>query len=237
MDCLTTPGRNVTISSMIKEFRATLADILYPKNCHICSKIIKGKINAFDENICLECVKDMKKAVPMVSPRHPDAPYDKLAACYNYEGPVRELIHKFKYQNRPYLARSIARLMIESINPALFERIDCLMPVPLHQVRVREREFNQSERIAMELSPIFKKPVSLALKKIRNTLSQTTLKEGERFSNLKNAFTVANSKTIFNKNVLIIDDVITTKATVTEASRVLKNAGAKTIHVLAFARG
>jgi len=222
---------------MIKEFRTALADIIYPKSCHICSKILKGMINAFDENICLECVKDMKKVVPMVSPTRLGAPYSKLAACYNYEGPVRKLIHKFKYENRPYLASTIARLIFKAINPALFERIDCLLPVPLHQVRIREREFNQSERIARELSPLFKSPVSLTLKKIRNTLSQTTLKEGERFSNIKNAFTVSDSKCILDKNVLIIDDVVTTKATVTEASRVLKNAGAKTVHILAFAKG
>ncbi|MFH0941119.1 MAG: phosphoribosyltransferase family protein, partial [Candidatus Omnitrophota bacterium] len=109
--------------------------------------------------------------------------------------------------------------------------------VPLHQVRIREREFNQSERIAMELSHLFKRPVSLTLKKIRNTPSQTTFKENERLSNLKDAFAVADRKAILNKNVLIIDDVITTKATVTEASRVLKNAGAKTVHILAFAKG
>jgi ComF family protein len=222
---------------MIKEFRTTLVDIIYPKNCHICSKILKGGISAFDENICLECVKDMKKAVPMVSPARLDAPYSKLAACYNYEGPVRELIHKFKYENRPYLAQSIARLIFKAINPSLFERIDCLMPVPLHQVRTREREFNQSERIARALSPLFKKPVSLSLKKIRNTPSQTTFKESERFSNLKNAFAVTDREAILEKSVLIIDDVITTKATVTEASRILKNAGAKTIHILAFAKG
>ena len=222
---------------MIKEFGTTLADIIYPKNCHICSKILKGGISAFDENICMECVKDMKKAVPMVSPELPGAPYNKLAACYNYKGPVRELIHKFKYENRPYLASTIARLMAEAINPALFEIIDCLLPVPLHQVRIREREFNQSERIARELSFSFKRPVSLTLKKIRNTPSQTTFKENERFSNLKNAFVVTEERGIFNKNVLIIDDVVTTKATVTEASHVLKNAGAKTVYILAFAKG
>ncbi len=237
MDCLTTPRRNVTISSMIKGFTTTLADIIYPKNCHICSKVLNNRIGSFDENICLECVKDMRRAIPMVSPTRQDTPYDKLAACYNYEGPVRELIHKFKYENRPYLARSIARLMANTVNPALFEKIDCLLPVPLHQARVREREFNQSERIAWELSFFFKKPVSLTLKKIRNTPSQTTFKENKRLSNLKNAFAVTDKKAILDKDILIIDDVITTKATVTEASRVLKNAGARTIHVLAFAKG
>jgi len=223
--------------SRIKDLRTTLADILYPRNCHICSKIIRDRINAFDENLCLECVNDMKKAAPMVSPTRIDTPYNKLAACYNYKGPVRELIHKFKYENRPYLARSIARLMLKAINPTLFERIDCLLPIPLHQARAREREFNQSERIARELSFSFKKPVSLAIKKIRNTPSQTTFKENKRSSNLKNAFAVTDEKAILDKYVLIIDDVITTKATITEASRVLKNAGAKTIHILAFAKG
>ncbi len=222
---------------MIKEFRTALADIIYPKNCHICSKILRNRINVFDENLCLECVNDMKKAVPMVYPTRLDTPYGKLAACYNYEGPVRELVHKFKYENRPYLASTIARLMLKAINPALFERIDCLEPVPLHRVRIREREFNQSERIAMELSLLFKRPVSLTLKKIKNTPSQTTFKENERFSNLKNAFAVTDRKAILDKNILIIDDVVTTKATVTEASHVLKNAGARTVHILAFAKG
>lgn len=222
---------------MLKEFTLTLKDILYPKACHICSKIIKGRINAFDANLCLDCAASMIKTPPADVPAASSEPYSSLHACYHYEGTVRELVHKFKYENRPYLAKSIVRLMRLAISPSLFQRTDCLVPVPLHPARKREREFNQSECIAKELSLILKKPVCLALKKIKNTPSQTAFKEEIRLSNLKDAFAVSDARGIAGKNCLLVDDVVTTKATIREAASVLKKTGANSIFVLTFARG
>ena len=212
---------------MLREFCTAVTDILLPKNCHICSKILKGRTNAFDDNLCLECVRTMR----------PTGTDGSITACYAYEGATRELVHKFKYGNRPYLSKSILRLMSLCLNPALFQEIDYLVPIPLHAARAREREFNQSELIARELSSLLNKPATRALKRTRNTAPQTSFASNERFENIKGAFAVFSAEAVMDKNILLIDDVVTTTATTAEAALVLKQAGANKICVLAFAKG
>ena len=232
-------------------------DLLYPKNCHICSKILNSQTRAYDDYICWDCFWVMKKT-PVVACslcgsllkddkelntlkcracQQDSPPYQRLLACYIYEGTTRELIHRFKYGNRPYLSKTIIRLMTDMLNPIYLREVDCLVPVPLHPVRQREREYNQAELITEGLSRQFNKPFSLALRRIKNTESQVSLAKKERFLNLKGAFALAHPSFIEDKNVLVIDDVVTTTATANEASRILKDAGAKSISVLAFAKG
>ena len=224
---------------MLKQFLTTCAELLYPKSCHICSNILKRQTSVFDDYICGKCSRAMKQA-PVTSYSYvaeKTFPYQKLIACYLYEGPTKELVHKFKYGNRPYLSKTIIKLMIEALNPQHFQDIDYLVPVPLHPVRLREREFNQAELIASGLSDHFKKPVRLGLKRIKNTGSQVSLNRRGRILNLKGAFAPVDLSGLKGSRVLVIDDVVTTTATVREASRVLKNAGVEHISVLAFARG
>jgi ComF family protein len=227
---------------MLKELTAGLVDILYPKSCHVCSRLFQKGTISFDDYLCRDCFLDMKKAsCASYSPYHPDAsPYQSLLACYLYEGGIKELIHKFKYENRPYLSKTISRLInsaLEGYGEALFNKVDCLVPVPLHPVRQREREFNQSDLIAKELSREFKRPVCRAIKRIKNTKPQNTLDKTSRLSNLKDAFVLCGPFSLIDKHVLLIDDVVTTTATVTEAARTLKKRGVRKISVLAFARG
>ncbi len=212
---------------MLKQFTSALKDILYPKNCHICSKILKGRVNAFDDNLCLDCVSSMRRT----------GTKGCVTTCYAYEGSTRELIHKFKYANRPYLYESVVRLMSPTLNPALFDGVDNLVPIPLHPARLREREFNQSELIAQGLGLFFNKPVAKMLIKVRNTASQTSFSTDERLSNMKGAFAASTPAITRGKNILLIDDVVTSSATTAEATRVLKEAGAAKIGVLAFAQG
>jgi competence protein ComFC len=242
---------------MLKESLGAFWDILYPKNCHLCSKILTRETRAFDNCLCGECVSAMRrtpgiacsfcgaplnheaelKTLSCRSCKRRSHPYEKLLACYIYEGKTRDLLHKFKYGNRPYLCKSIAHLMIQVLPPSAFRDMDYLVPVPLHGARKREREFNQAQLLACQLALAFGKPVSMGLKRIRNTKPQSSLKKSEKFSNLKGSFAVTDPSSIKDKNLLIIDDIVTTTATVSEASSVLKNAGAKNISVLAFAKG
>ena len=256
---LTFFNADATIASMLKETISALTDILFPRTCHICSKDIKDQRMAFDAYICWACARDMRPTSVVVcslcgsdlteeeSGNFPcrscrkDAPaYQRLLACYSYNGTAKELIHKFKYQNRPYLAKTMARLIFKSLaddNHDISRDIDALVPVPLTPARAREREFNQSELLAKELSTYFKKPCTAALKKIRNTHPQASLTSQKRLNNLYNAFSACAPSAINNKRLLLIDDVVTTTATAREASRALKESGAASISVLAFAKG
>lgn len=204
-------------------------DILYPKNCHLCSKILTRETGAFDDHLCADCVSSMKKTA--------GARESKLFGCYIYEGATRELVHKFKYGNRPYLYKSIVRLMAEALPPGLFDSVDGLIPIPLHRVRQREREFNQAQLLACGLAGVLGKPLLTNLIRIKNTKPQSSLSKSEKISNVKNSFGVTDVSSVKDKNLLLIDDVVTTCATANEASSALKNAGAGNISVLAFAKG
>ena len=114
---------------------SAFVDILFPRVCHICSKSLKEDKTAFDKNICLRCAQEMART-SVVScslcaqkldtekelrtllcrscAKEPRG-YEKLLACFIYQGPTKELIHKFKYGNRPYLAKTIARLMLTTL--------------------------------------------------------------------------------------------------------------------------
>lgn len=236
-------NQNVTIGDMFKPIASAFLNLLYPKNCHVCSSLFDRHTPAYDDYICFECFSSMKRTSPAESyapiSEKKDSAYERLLTCYLYEGAVRELVHKFKYENRPYLSKTITKLMSEFLNEAgaaLFETIDCFVPVPLHPARLREREFNQSELLAGILGACYNKPSVSHLKRLRNTHSQASLTEHERQTNIQGAFAL-NNLSVKDKNILLIDDVVTTSATVEEASRTLKKSGAKNVWVLAFAKG
>lgn len=166
--------------------------------------------------------------------------YQALLGCYVYEGTAKELIHKYKYTNRPYLAKSMGRLMqnaLTTAGSAIAQNADAIAPVPLHPARQREREFNQSELLAKEICSSLGKTFVPALKKTRNTRPQVSLKKKDRLENLSNAFFAVNPEIVRGRHILLVDDVVTTASTVNEASCTLKTAGASSISVLAFAKG
>lgn len=242
---------------MLKKWGSALLDILYPKNCHICSQIL-DRTNAFDDYLCLACIRAMKRT-PVLSCRFcaqplaagdqnefqlccpscaKDAPpYQKLICCFVYEGGIKKLISVFKYGSRPYLASSIARLMKTSVPTDLFQDADVIVPVPLHRARLREREFNQSELIAACLADTLKKPVARALQRIKYTKPQFALDGRDRRTNLAGSFGLSAGSCVKNRSILLIDDIATSTATAQEASKSLKDAGAASISVWAFAKG
>lgn len=225
--------------NMVKDWFWAFIGILYPKTCHICMKIIKNDEDSFDENICLSCVKNMKQSPLIYDSPHNCSGYEKLISYYAYEGSTKKLVHSFKYHNRPYLSKTIGRLMganIKKHDSYLIKQTDCIIPVPLHTARLREREFNQSELMAKELSSMFDKPILNPLARRKFTKPQALLNGKSRHVNIKGAFSLKDNSGIRNKNVLVVDDVVTTKSTAAEVSKTLKTAGAKSVHVLAFAR-
>ncbi|MGI8905608.1 MAG: ComF family protein [Candidatus Sumerlaeaceae bacterium] len=112
---------------------------------------------------------------------------------------------------------------------------DSIVPVPLHSARLRERGFNQSRELARHLSEFSGVPVASALVRTRPTPSQTRLNRRERARNIAGAFDVAKTANPLN-HCLVVDDVYTTGATLNECAGVLRNAGATSIHCIAFAR-
>jgi ComF family protein len=115
-------------------------------------------------------------------------------------------------------------------------RFDIIVPVPLHPTRQRERGFNQASLLAESLSAQISTPSQPVLERIRYTTTQTALDRAERMENLHNAFRLRKNADVRGLRVLLIDDVLTTGSTLSECARVLKRAGATSVHAATAAR-
>ena len=115
-------------------------------------------------------------------------------------------------------------------------QFDIIVPVPLHPTRQRERGFNQASLLAELLTAQISIPCKPVLKRIRYTTTQTALDRAERMENLHNAFRLRKNADVRGLHVLLIDDVLTTGSTLSECARVLKRAGAISVHAATAAR-
>ncbi len=240
---------------MLRRLISSLADIVYPKTCMVC----KDKLgpSAIENLICAQCWSKIKKNNPpfchCCGRQLTKAGFSKniCPACIKkklhfdrafspcvYEGVTKELIHKLKYNNKDRLGIPLSKLMIDFINEynLPIEDLDVIIPVPLHATRLREREFNQAQILCEKLAAAFKKDTACrALKRNRYTLTQTELSPQERLRNVSGSFQVTTPDAVRGKNVLLVDDVLTTAATSSEAALALKQAGANIVFVLTLA--
>ena len=161
--------------------------------------------------------------------------YDTATAMFRYEGLLADAVQRMKYRSRTSLIGPLTSLMcahLDHTNP-----VDAVLAVPLHINRLRKREFNQSLSLAKPVARQLGVPLLIdSLVRIRQTPPQTTLEWKDRRSNVRNAFAVRKPEDVEKKALLLVDDVLTTGSTVNECARTLRNAGAKSIHVLALAR-
>ncbi len=159
-------------------------------------------------------------------------------AFFQFDGGIQHIIHELKYSGRTRVAKEIVQSLTGDLSTT-FQKIefDELIPVPLHSKKLRERGFNQSELIAVELSTVLDRPMrSDLLKRVRHTESQTLLTAEERLRNVSNAFEVSSIENAKNKTLLLVDDLITTGSTFNECAETLLNAGANNVYALAVAR-
>jgi ComF family protein len=240
---------------MLKGAVARFLNIIYPKTCIACSKPLGN--NAIDSLLCTDCWQGIERNIPPLCAicgrqiresqisrsackrcQRQSFSFDRSFSPCIYEGIIRELIHKFKYQNKEYLSSILAKLLIEFIYQyrITLDNFDLIMPVPLHAVRLREREFNQAELIAREIALKFSLPLSSSnLWRKSNRPAQMELNEEERWKNVRDCFALRNPSEVKEKNIILIDDVITTGATCSEVASVLKKFGSGSVWVLTLA--
>lgn len=209
-----------------------IKELLFPKFCLNCQR--EG------EYLCQDCFAliDFPPYIPQKA-----AYLTGLFCAVPYNNfIIKKLIAQFKY--RPFvkeLAATLASLIIHSIKlnekQILLPETGLLIPVPLTKKRLRERGFNQAEEIAKELSSFWKIPLANdILFKIKETLPQVGLSKEEREKNVKGVFATRSGNLIKDKTILLLDDVFTTGATLEEAARVLKGAGAREVWAVTVAR-
>ena len=234
----------------------TLLDIIYPKICLACKRSLKALAN-IDNLVCLECWNRIKRNLPPfcyscgrqlkdnplvkhICPRcmKTRGHFDRAFSPCVYEGIIKDLIHEFKYKGKDHLGPALSRLMIDFIREydLPIGDMDFIIPVPLHKTRLREREFNQAEILSDCIAREFNKKVGGDyLIRNRATRTQTELEDGERLLNVRGSFSVKENGCVTGKNILLVDDVLTTAATSSEAASVLKDAGANIVFVLTLA--
>jgi ComF family protein len=202
--------------------------------------------------LCLSC-RDVFRRVEAVS----SCPYcgrwlstpDVCGACveasppfehgyygFYFEGPLREALLAFKFRGRKDVGRLLIRLLDKELK-AMREAFDVIVPLPVTEKRLKERGFNQSYVMAEEIGAITGKPIVFScLYKQKETKDQYTLSKEERRKNIKGAFAVSGPEAIRGKRVLLVDDLMTTGNTVSEASRKLLSAKARAVLIFALAR-
>ncbi len=154
-------------------------------------------------------------------------------SCYDYEGPAKELVQRYKYGGQRYLDDKIAFLMRNACEKHSI-RADAIVNVPIHKSKKRKRGFDQSERLALKLSELTGIVYIKALKRTLDTVSQTKLTREERIENVKGAFAAVEN--IEGLDILLIDDVLTTGSTCSECAETLLKSGAKNVKILVFAK-
>ncbi len=164
----------------------------------------------------------------------------RVARAYGlFEGLLRELVTRLKYGGERRLAAPLGSLILAAAQEHLtLQDYDIVVPVPLHRERLRERGFNQSFLLARPLARVGRIPIVHALDRTVNTKAQVGLQGPARRANVKDVFAVVprRREQVTRRNVLLVDDVMTTGSTVDECSKALKAAGAKTVDVIALAR-
>ena len=216
--------------------------------CAVCSALLAEPLSGC---VCAACWRSILYITPPICARcgDPIARLDagcsgcsghtkavtRARAIGQYEGTLREIIHALKYSGRHSLARPLAERMRQR-GSELLEKVDCVVPVPLHWRREYERGFNQAREIARHLGL----PVVDALVRRRSTRAQVELAADRRRANVAGAFALRRSWlrncAIRDKTVLLIDDVSTTGATLDSCATVLRDAGASDVYALTAAR-
>jgi len=232
--------------------------LLFPQHCIFCGELAPQlvcaacaeKLPRVEPPVCPRCGKPLKTAVPRQECLHCSGHswcVEMARALYLYEGLGREALHRFKYGGRRGLARFFGdRLAREAgdlnrlgawFNWDFGEEPELVVPIPLHGWKRFWRGFNQSELILKFYAPALGLPVRAGiLRRRRRTRSQVGLSERQRFLNVRGAFAVPKraQRLVRGKRVLLVDDLVTTGATVNAAARALKRAGAHSVYVLSL---
>lgn len=179
--------------------------------------------HAEPDTICGECRLD-------------PPPWDRLHFHGAYSGPLRDLIIDYKFHGGLHRTRLLTTLAVAALGRGAAGSPDLILPVPLHPRRLLWRGYNQSTELARGLGRALHRPVPPdALVRTRNTVPQLSLDMHQRRENIRDAF-AADPAQVAGRSILLVDDVYTTGATLTECARTLRRAGAAGLSVLVLAR-
>lgn len=243
----------MSLATATRRFFSALGTLCFPPHCasckcstekgvHLCASCAEGA-QPIEAPFCQRCSQPFDGAITQQftcsNCADREVHFECAVAPYLSRGVVRDFIHAFKYNGQFHLRQTLAGWLADALaDPRIrAHSFDAMVPVPLHHVRYRAREFNQAEELARLISRQCKVPVFNALRRTRYTSTQTKLDRFERMENLRGAFRVRQNARVKEKHLVLVDDVFTTGSTVEECSRVLLHAGAASVRVITVARG
>lgn len=245
--------RNMQIPELLQKAKTGLFSGIYtyffPELCIICDSVrhtdekwfcdacvSKLKENSYGRDACSRCGLNQNIRSCTCSVAW-DFPFTSIISIFDYNEHTQSLIRNIKYGGKRALAADLAGYAPGL--SSLSSRFDMIIPVPLHWTRLRKRGYNQAEWFAKGVSSITKIPVTRnAVCRVRSTGTQTKLDKSERGDNIRNAFALRKraGSLVAGKRVLLVDDVITTGATIAECANVILAAGCECVAVMSIAR-
>ena len=239
--------RQPDYSKMVNNWRNIIQDCLLPPICILCGKpgfqsrdLCEPCSDTFPRNNnCCPCCGEPFATIDPLSPHcgrclKQQFIFDETYAPFIYQGAIRHLIQALKFNSHHENARLLGTLLADFLRDNV-EIPDCILPVPLHKDRYRERGFNQSIEIARVVASRLNIPLNLSsCLRHRNTLRQTDLSAKQRRANLRNAFLINRPLTV--QHVAILDDVMTTGTTANELAKTLKKSGVNRVDIWVCAR-
>ncbi len=218
-----------------------MLNVLFPRVCGGChKKLLKG-----EHTLCASCLHALpilahhaSGSTAMKAVFYGRVPIAQATALlkFNKKGITQELLHSLKYRGREHIGVFFGKwLGAELAEIESYNAIDCIIPVPIHKLKKRKRGYNQVTGFGVEISAALQKPMlEDVLLKTNKTKSQVFKQRFTRFGN-DEIFTIKNEEKINGKHILLIDDIVTTGATLENCSNQLLNAGAKTISLATIA--
>lgn len=227
----------------LKQLQSEVIDLFFPRSCLGC-----GKVGGF---FCTGCSQKLPRLLPPICQRcgKPESSGTYCRECWGtqnqmhairsvfvFEGIIRKAVHEFKYRSLRSLATPFAQYMADYFSEHML-MADVLLPVPAHENRLKRRGYNQSELLAVQISAMVSVPVrGDFIRRVRDNKPQArTTSAEERRGNMQNAFTCISDE-VSGKDVMIIDDVCTSGATLEACAAVLKLKGANRVSGLTLAR-
>lgn len=226
----------------IKRLAIELSELLFPVLCSACGK----HLYTGEEAICIKCLYDLPYTDDHLHPTNRVAKQlwgrlsfnGAMAMLYFRKGTkVQRLMHQLKYNGKTEVGIKLGQLLGQRLlQHSLYQQIDVVIPVPLHPRKRKLRGYNQSEYIAIGLAEVLGITVRAnALIRAKFTESQTKKMRYDRYENMTNIFNVSDEQELKGKNVLLIDDIVTTGATLEACGQALLDAGINQLNIAAIA--
>lgn len=213
---------------MIKEYIKSLYDLFYPELCVACKK----EYIEIEKLFCLDCYTKLPFANQINHQNNEftahftgkiDIEIGISLFHFVKQSAIQKVIKELKYENKPQYGILLGEMLANStLSKNVFQDIDMIIPIPLHSKKKIKRGYNQSNQIAIGISNILSIPISTNnLIRVKNTLSQTKMNRDQRLQNIEGAFVINDIEKLKDKHILLVDDVLTTGATLIGAGKAI----------------